>query len=199
MKILINSKDIWFKLGVEYCIEQVCYRSQGMDYCQPENRLSGCSDADLIILPLNGYHDYKYLYELASRFHGLIIGVTTSKNIKPGRLVSSGNIIWVSSRESIACVQQLLLELQRLEVFRHNGEPEFSAIKAKEGIPLSQREMVIIDHVAAGMPANEIARALGLRVKTIYAHLDKIRANFRLRGGSHFHRFMISPLSYHIF
>lgn|GEM_PF-1551711 len=71
-------------------------------------------------------------------------------------------------------------------------------MKAKDGAPLSEREMMIIDHVAKGTPVNAIARALGLRVKTIYAHLDKIKANFNLKGGSHFHRFMISPPSYHL-
>ena len=71
-------------------------------------------------------------------------------------------------------------------------------MKAKDGAPLSEREMMIIDHVAKGTPVNAIARALGLRVKTIYAHLDKIKANFNLKGGSHFHRFMIRPPSCHL-
>ncbi|EOC4968069.1 LuxR C-terminal-related transcriptional regulator, partial [Klebsiella aerogenes] len=95
-------------------------------------------------------------------------------------------------------VQKLLLTIKHRQLYHHDGQPDFSVMKAKDGAPLSEREMMIIDYVAKGTPVNAIARALGLRVKTIYAHLDKIKANFNLKGGSHFHRFMISPPSYHL-
>ncbi len=198
MKVIINSKDIWFRLGVEYCLQQISSECHEPAYVELAYTNHSIQQADLIILPLHGYQDYKHLYALSQLFKGIILGVSTSRSSRPGRLIYRGNILWVSSRESTANIQKLLLDIKHRQLYDHGGQPDFSLIKAKAGAPLSEREMMIIDHVVAGMSVNVVARVLGLRVKTIYAHLDKIKANFNLKGGSHLHRFMISPLSYHL-
>lgn len=198
MKVIINSKDIWFRLGVECCLQQVYAGADEFFNVGAASHKVAMDNADLIILPLHSYCDYKHLYELSNVFPGLILGVSSSRNIRPGRLCYRGNILWVSCRESIGNVQQLLHTLAYTKLYPHDGKPDFSIIKAKEGVPLSEREMMIIDRVAVGMPVTDIARDLGLRVKTIYAHLDKIKGNFGIRGGNNFHRFMISPLSYYL-
>ncbi len=198
MKVIINSKDIWFRLGVEYCLQQIASDYNEIDYAELGYCKQSIREADLIILPLHGYQDYKHIYALSQFYQGIILGVSTSRNVHSRRLLFSQNILWISSRETIDNVQKLLLTIKHRQLYHHDGQPDFSVMKAKDEVPLSEREMMIIDHVAAGTPVNAIARALGLRVKTIYAHLDKIKANFNLKGGSHFHRFMIRPPSYHL-
>ncbi|EPN4480696.1 LuxR C-terminal-related transcriptional regulator [Klebsiella aerogenes] len=196
--MIINSKDIWFRLGVEHCLQQIASDDNEIDYADLDFCNHAIQQADLIILPLHGYQDYKHIYALSQFYQGMILGVSTSRNVHSRRLLFRQNILWISSRETIDNVQKLLLTIKHRQLYHHDGQPDFSVMKAKDGAPLSEREMMIIDHVAKGTPVNAIARALGLRVKTIYAHLDKIKANFNLKGGSHFHRFMISPPSYHL-
>ncbi|WP_325079710.1 helix-turn-helix transcriptional regulator [Klebsiella aerogenes] len=198
MKVIINSKDIWFRLGVEYCLQQIASDYNGNYYAELGYCNQSIREADMIILPLHGYQDYKHIYALSQFYQGIILGVSTSRNVHSRRLLFSQNILWISSRETIENVHKLLLTIKHRQLYHHDGQPDFSVMKTKAGVPLSEREMMIIDHVAAGTPVNAIARALGLRVKTIYAHLDKIKANFNLKGGSHFHRFMIRPPSCHL-
>ena len=77
-------------------------------------------NADLIILPLHSYRDYKHLYRII-KFPGPILGVRAQKHSVRGGCIIVGTIM-VSCRESIGNVQQLLHALSHTKLYRHDGQ-----------------------------------------------------------------------------
>lgn len=74
LKVIINSKDIWFRLGVEYCLQQIASDYNEIDYAELGYCKQSIREADLIILPLHGYQDYKHIYALSQFYQGIILG-----------------------------------------------------------------------------------------------------------------------------
>jgi ATP-dependent transcriptional regulator len=189
MNVSVYSSNNFFSFGMERFLKE--YFEPELDIL-PTNDINKLNNlnSDIIIVEINSYSDYMFLYDSCAKRKGVIICFLQHQKTNSIMNYFHENILWINKSADPISMHERLQKVIALSQKGMLPYEIFDIMSATKLTPITESELLILRGIANGLSAKLLSGIFNVDSKTIHAHLTNVKKKFNIKGKNNLSIFM---------